>query len=84
MDAILYLLCTGTALVCSVLLLRGFLRTRVRLLLWSGLCFAFLTVENLLLILDRIVFPAVDLAPWLVLFAFMGIALLLYGLIRKD
>jgi hypothetical protein len=58
--------------------------SRVRLLLWSGLCFALLCIENLLLILDRIVFPAVDLAPWLVPFALIGIALMLYGLIRKD
>ena len=84
MAAILYLLCMLTALACCVLLLRGYRRTRVRLLFWSGLCFEGLKLENLFLFLDRIVYPAADLSLWRAPFALVGLSLLLYGLIWKD
>jgi len=56
-----YLLCALTSLTCAWLLLRAYTRSRFRLLLWSGLCFAGLTLNNVLLVLDRLVFTAVDL-----------------------
>jgi len=84
MAALLYLLCTATALLCCVLLLRGYRQTRVRLLFWSGLCFAALTLENLFLFLDRVIFTAQDLSLWRVPFALVGVVLLLYGLIWKG
>lgn len=76
---VVYLLCALTALACAVLLLRGFARTRVRLLLWSGLCFTGLFLNNALLVIDARV--ASDLSLLRSLPAFMGVALLLYGLI---
>jgi hypothetical protein len=35
-----------------VLLLRGWRRTGMRLLLWSGICFVFLSASNVILLLD--------------------------------
>ena len=64
MTGSIYLLCAATSLACAGLLLRGYRRNRARLLLWSGFCFAGLTLENLLLFVDVIVFPRVDLALW--------------------
>ena len=62
MDKAIFGLCTLTALACAVLLLRAYARSRFRLLLWSGLCFAGLTLNNALLVLDRVVLPTqVDL-----------------------
>ena len=49
MIQLVYLLCALTSLACAVLLLRGYFRTRVRLLLWSGLCFVGLALNNALL-----------------------------------
>jgi len=46
MRAIVYLLCAITSAAASVLLLRGYARTRARLLFWSGLCFAFFFINN--------------------------------------
>ena len=63
MEKLIYALCALTALACTVLLLRGWARSRARLLLWSGLCFAGLTANNVVLILDRLVLPDVDLLP---------------------
>lgn len=79
--AAVYVLCALTALVCAVLLFQAWLRTRLPLLFWSGLCFAGLTVSNVLLIVDLMVVPQVDLFVWRNLTALVSIALLLYGLI---
>jgi hypothetical protein len=76
-----YLLCAATALACCLLLLRGYRHSRVRLLLWCGLCFLALTVENVILFLDLIIFPEVDLSLLHHSVAGVGVALLLYGLI---
>ena len=70
-----------TTLVCSILLLRAYLRVRNRLLLWSGLCFAGLTVENLLVLADIVVFPEIDLFTYRLAAAAVAISLLLFGLV---
>ena len=81
MAAIIYSLCALTALVCAFLLLRAYARSRYRLLLWSGLCFCGLTLNNVLLVLDKVAFPDVDLSMWRTLTAAIAMAILLYGLI---
>lgn len=81
MADVVYLLCALTSLACAVLLWRGWMRTRARLLMWSTLCFAGLFLNNLLLILDVRVFPAVDLAIVRVLPAVAGVLAMLYGLV---
>ena len=81
MEGVIYLLCAATALACCLLLLRGYRRSRVRLLLWCGLCFLALTLENVLLFVDLIMVPQADLSPTHISAATIGVALLLYGLI---
>ncbi|MFL5345255.1 MAG: DUF5985 family protein [Hyalangium sp.] len=76
-----YILCALTSLTCAVLLLRSYGRSRMRLLLWSGLCFAALTLNNVVLFLDMVVFPQLDLSLWRGGLALVGVATLLYGLI---
>ena len=77
-----YILCGLTSLVVAALLLRGFSRSGVRLLLWSGLCFVLLTLNNILLFLDKVVIgPQRDLSLWRSGAAVAGLMLLLYGLI---
>lgn len=80
MDKAIYALCALTALACAVLLLRSYLRTRYRLLLWSGLCFAGLTANNLMLVLDQVVFTHVDLSLWRFVLALISVLLLVGGL----
>ena len=84
MAALIYSLCTLTALGCAVLLLRAYVQTRSRFLLWSGLCFAFLTANNLLVVIDELVLPMRDLSPWRVGLGVAGIGVLLYGLIFEE
>jgi hypothetical protein len=84
MAALIYSLCALTGLICAVLLLRSYQKTRVHLLLWSGLCFIGLTASNVLLVLDRIVYPDVDLITLRLGAALVGLLLLLFGLIWEN
>lgn len=79
---VLFLLAALTSFACMALLFRGYARTGVRLLLWSALCFIFLTANNVLLFVDTIVFPTqVDLRLYRLGAALFGIACLLYAFI---
>lgn len=80
-SALIYLLCGLTSAVCSVLLLRSYARSRMRLLLWSGVGFAAFTANNVMLFLDRVVYLHIDFSPYRTIAAVLGIGLLLYGLI---
>jgi hypothetical protein len=81
MEGLVYLLCTATSLLCAVMLLRSFAKQRVRLLLWSGLCFLGLLIENVLLYVDIIMIPDVDLSLWRKLPSLLALAILLFGLV---
>ena len=70
-----------TSAACMLLLLRAYFASGLRLLLWSGLCFVFLTINNVLLFLDLVVFPGIDFRPYRLLAALAGILFLLYGFI---
>jgi hypothetical protein len=77
-----YTLCALTSLACAVLLLRGYVRSRARLLLWSGLCFVGLFLNNTLLLVDTRTMQ--DMSIWRSIPAVIGIALLLYGLVWES
>jgi hypothetical protein len=81
MAPIIYLLCAVAAFLCAVLLLRAYWRSRYRLLLWSGLCFTGLTLNNLILVLDKVVLTGADFSVWRTSVALIAMAVLLYGLI---
>jgi len=81
MAKLVYLLCALTSLACTVLLWRAFFRTRARLLLWSGLCFACLSLNNTLLYVDLAVVPTYDLSIIRSLPVIVGLSVLIYGLI---
>ena len=81
MAAVIYSLCALVAALCTFLLLRGWMASRYRLLLWTGICFAGLTVTNVLLFLDKIVFTEVDLTPMRMLVTLAAMGVLLYGLV---
>lgn len=84
MATLVYALCALTSLACAVLLLRGYARNRVRLLLWAGLCFVGLALNNIILLVDMRVVPQIDLSVWRTLPALAGIVILLYGLVWET
>jgi len=84
MSTIVYILCAATSGGCAVLLLRAFLTTRLRLLMWSAVCFAGLTVNNVLLTLDKTVMAERDLAAWRSGSAMVSVTVLLFALIWEG
>jgi uncharacterized protein DUF5985 len=78
---LLFLLAALTSFGCMALLFRGYARTGLRLLLWSALCFIFLTANNVLLFVDNVIAPELDLRPYRLLAALVGIGCLLYACI---
>jgi hypothetical protein len=81
MAAVIYTLDALTALLCTVLLLRAYLHGRYRLLLWSSICFAGLTLNNVLLVFDKLMLPTIDLSPLRSAVALVAMAILLFGMI---
>lgn len=85
MASVIYSLCALTSFACCVLLWRGWRAGSNRLLFWSALCFAGLTVNNLLLVIDKVVLPTqVDLYTPRLLSALVAVSLLLFGLIWEE
>jgi hypothetical protein len=79
-----YVMCAFTALVCALLLLRAYARTRTPLLLWAGICFTGLTANNVLLYVDRVVIPDVDLSVLRGAIALAGFVVLVCGLVWEG
>jgi hypothetical protein len=84
MEKIVYLLCALTAAICAGLLWRSYRQTRHRLLYWSGLCFTGLALNNVILLLDKIVFLEIDLTTLRLASALAALLLLLFGLVWEE
>jgi hypothetical protein len=79
--ALVYLLCAATSILCMVLLMRGYAHSGTRLLLWSMLCFVGLAINNLLLFVDLVMLPNVDLRWPRHAAALAALSILIYGFI---
>lgn len=82
LPGLVYLLCLLTSLACAGLLARAWARSCTPLLFWSGLCFAFLALNNLLVFADMEVVSA-NLALGRQAMSVAAVCVLLYGLIWK-
>jgi hypothetical protein len=80
----IYVLCALTSLIATILLWRGFIRTRTRLLFWSGVCFALLTVNNVILYVDMVVLPDTDLSLLRNSTALLSMLVMLFGLVWEK
>lgn len=79
--AVVYGLCLLTSAACAALLVRSWLKSRQRLLMWSAACFSLLALNNLMVVLDMVVFPDVYLSPARQVTALAAVAVLIYGFI---
>jgi hypothetical protein len=84
MGPAVYILGALTSLCCALLLVRGYFRVRKKLLLWSGICFTGLAVSNLLIFVDLVLFPDVNLYRVRLITAAVAMILLLYGLVWES
>lgn len=66
------------------MLFRGYRRSHVRLLLWSGVCFSLLMLENIIGYVDLEIFPEVSLVVWRKVPGLLANSVLLFGLIWES
>lgn len=78
-----YVLCAITSITCAVLLLRSYLRSRTRFLMWSSAGFVGLALNNLLLLVDLTVVTHIDLQVFRAAAALLGMTVLVVGLILE-
>jgi hypothetical protein len=81
--AAVYILCFLTSVSCAWLLGRSYGASGTPLLLWSSISFAFLALNNLLLVFDLVVWPEVDLRLPRLLLALAASCSLLFGFIYR-
>ncbi len=83
MYGVVYGLCALTASLCGWLLFRACRAKRNALLFWSAVFFGLQTVNNILLVIDKLIMPSVDMSLGRHSIALLAIMLLLYGLIMR-
>jgi hypothetical protein len=81
---LIYTLCAVTALICAWLLLQAYYYNRYKLLLWGGICFVGLSLNNMLLMVDKLIFHYKDMHTWRFLLALISLLVLLYGLVWES
>jgi hypothetical protein len=84
MAELVYVLCAATCLLCMLLLGRGYLRTRQRILMWATLCFTALFANNVVTFVDLVLVPDLDLTWLRSSLGFIGVALLAVGLVWEK
>ena len=75
----IYLLCFLTSLACCLLLIRSYRRNKSPVLLWTAACFVLLAIDNLLVVIDYLALPTVDLSLPRLIATFFAVATLLVG-----
>ena len=84
LPVLIYSLCFAASVLCAFLLLRGYRRSGARLLLWTGLCFCLLSLNNLAVVLDIVVLPELDLQSWRHGASLLAVTVLLVGLVWES
>lgn len=77
-----YVLCALVSSVSAVLLLRGWRRSRSRLVFWVCVAFMFLAVSNVLLVVDLL--TAYDLSVVRPTLIAVGLGFLVFGLVWEH
>lgn len=81
----IYISCAILSVLCAFVLLREYRKARTRLLLWSGICFGGLALNNALLVVDLMAFPQqIDLFLWRSGVALLAMMSLLFGFIWES
>jgi hypothetical protein len=83
-QTVIYSLCLLTSAGCALLLVRSYGQSRAKLLLWSALCFILLAVNNLLVVIDLLILPKIDLVPFRHLASLAAVSVLVFGFIWET
>ncbi|MPZ40092.1 MAG: hypothetical protein GEU95_18955 [Rhizobiales bacterium] len=80
--AAVYFLCFLASAGCSWLLVRSYVNSRTKLLLWSAICFILLALNNFFLFIDLALLPTmIDLSLLRLAIGLSAVSALLYGFI---
>jgi Family of unknown function (DUF5985) len=79
--AAIYVLCFLVSAACAWLLLRAWSTTGAKLLLWTGIGFTGIALNNLILVIDSRV--AADLSAWRGAPTLLGLIVMIWGLIEE-
>jgi hypothetical protein len=82
-EMIIYLLCVATSLLCAYLLVLAYRANRTSVLIWSAMCFGLLAMNNLIIAIDILLLPTIDLTIVQLTTSLAAAAVLLYGFIWK-
>lgn len=81
---VIYGLCMLTALLCAWLLLQAYRKTRYRLLFWCSVFFCIAAMNNVFLVVDKVLYPDVDLMVYRYAVALTSLLILLPALILET
>lgn len=84
MASMVYILGAVLSLSCAILLLNGYKKNKFRLLLWSSIGFVGFALNNMMLFVDLIIIPEVDLSIARTLPALIGMMIMVFGLISDS
>ena len=84
MGLFVYLLCTMTSLLCCLMLVLQYRRSPGPFLMHSAVAFLCFAVSNVLLSVDLVLLPQVDLRLWRNLATLAGVIILLVALIDYE
>lgn len=84
MATMIYFLCALTSTACCALLVRAHLAQPHPTLFWSAWCFAGLTINNLLLVVDKLILPDIDLLTLRLATAQVSLLLLVFGMVARK
>lgn len=86
MAKIVYILCFLLSVACAALLFRKYYASKSNLLFWTGISFVLISLNNLILFVDLVIFPEIDFGGGLfrVLSGAIGGCVLLFGLIWET
>ena len=80
----IYLLCAATSLLVAMMLMRQYVKSRTRLVLWSVISFAGLAVNSVLVYVDLVMYTGVDLSVYRSAAGAFAMVVMLYGLIWET
>lgn len=84
LPGLVYLLCFLAAGLCAGLLMRQYRASSTPVLLWSAACFVLLAISNLLVVVDRLVLPEVNLRTVRLVLTLLAVSVLLFGFIWES
>ncbi|HEX3623922.1 MAG TPA: DUF5985 family protein [Verrucomicrobiae bacterium] len=83
-EKIVYLICAVITTWCAILLLKGYVRNRGKLVFWGAVFFVFFALSNIVLFFDLVVLPSIDLSTYRDGLTLAGLIAMIYGLIKEG